>query len=162
MALACWSIMARFVFKLGGVLRQRLHEEQQRQRELAERQALLNELQQALKQLDQRVRLANDDVRDHHLVGALDMGYLAAHRRFLAAMQRGAVELAQRMALAHRQVQEAHAALAEAAKRRKAIEKLRERQFQRWRADQDRRETVELDELSMQIAYHHLVEEGES
>jgi flagellar FliJ protein len=153
--------MARFVFKLAGVLRQRLHVERQRQRDVAERQAHLTSLQQQLKQLNERVQATNDDVRNNHLTGTLDMAYLAAHRRFLAAMQRGAVEIVQRMAVAQRHVDEALAALAEAAKQRKIIEKLREKQFERWRAEQDRKEVAELDEVAMQISYHNMAQDAE-
>ena len=153
--------MAKFVFKLAGVLKQRLHVERQRQRDLAERHAHLTSLQQQLKQLNDRVQTTNDDVRNNHLTGSLDMSFLAAHRRFLAAMQRGAVEIVQRMAVAQRQVDEALAALAEAAKQRKAIEKLREKQFECWRAEQDRKEVAELDEVSMQISYHDMTHDAE-
>ena len=153
--------MAKFVFKLAGVLKQRLHVERQRQRDLAERQGHLTSLQQELRQLNERVQSTNDDVRSNHLTGALDMSFLAAHRRFLAAMQRGAVEIVQRMAVAQKQVDEALAALAEAAKQRKAIEKLREKQFERWRAEQDRKETAELDEVAMQISYHDMTQDAE-
>jgi len=149
--------MARFVFKLAGVLKQRLHEERRRQRELAERQANLAALQQRLKELNDRVQQTNDDVRSNHLTGPLDMNFLAAHRRFLAATQRGAVEIVQRMAIAQKQVDEALAHLAEASKQRKIIEKLREKQFERWRAEQDRKEVAELDEVAMQMSYQNLV-----
>jgi flagellar export protein FliJ len=47
---------------------------------------------------------------------------------------------------------DARRALAEAAKQRKIIEKLRERQFERWREDQARRETAWLDEAGTQLA----------
>jgi flagellar FliJ protein len=153
--------MAKFVFRLEGVLKQRRFEERQRQRELALRQAHLSELQLRLKQLNDEVQDANRDMRDNRLTGKIDLAFLAAHRRFLAAMQRGAVEIVQRMALAQKQVDEAMAQLAEAAKARKAIEKLREKQFERWKADQDRRETNELDEVSMQLAYRNLADELE-
>ena len=150
--------MARFVFKLAGVLKQRLHEERRRQRDLAERQAHLASLQHRLRELNERVQQTNDDVRGNHLTGPLDMNFLAAHRRFLAAMQRGAVEIVRRMAVAQKQVDEALALLAEASKQRKVIEKLREKQFERWKAEQDRREVAELDEVAMQMSYHNLAQ----
>ena len=148
--------MARFVFKLAGVLKQRLHEERLRQRELAERQAHVAQLQQQLKGLNERVQSASDDVRNNRLVGKLDMPFLAAHRRFLAAMQRGAVEIVQRMAIAQKQVDEARAVLAEAAKQRKIIEKLKERQHERWKSEQSRKEIEQLGEVNMQLALEPL------
>jgi flagellar FliJ protein len=151
--------MPRFVFKLEAVRRQRKHVEQQKQRELAIKQSQLVELQTALQRLHRTVSDNNEDVRRNRLIGKLDMTFLAAHRRFLAGMQRQAIEMVQRIALARRGVDDARAALAEAAKQRKAIDKLRERQYERWRAEADRRESAQLDEIGMQLAYHELMEE---
>ncbi len=153
--------MARFVFKLEGVLRQRKHEEQQRQRDLAEKQLQLAELQRSLQQVQQNVQAANDDLRSNRLLGRLDMSFLAAHRRYLGAMQRQGIGLMQRIALGQRLVDESRIQLGEAAKRRKVIEKLRERQFERWRSQINRRELEELDEIGMQLAYQNLSEESE-
>jgi flagellar FliJ protein len=148
--------MAKFVFKLEGVRRQRKHIEQQKQRELAIRQVHFVELQKTLSRLNETVEKTNADVRKNHLVGRLNMEFLAAHRRFLVGMQRQALGLVQRLALAQRAVDEARAELAEAAKHRKAIEKLRENQFMRWREEIAKREQAEMDEIGMQLAYQNL------
>jgi flagellar export protein FliJ len=66
--------------------------------------------------------------------------------------------LAQKTALAGRAVEEARGELVEAAKGRKAIEKLREKQLERWRAQQSRKQLDELDEIGTQLAYHDLSE----
>jgi len=154
--------MAKFVFKLEGVLRQRKHIEQEKQRQLAVKQLQLVELQNTLRQMQQTVQATNDDLRNNRLVGRLDMEFIAAHRRFLTGMQRNALAMAQRIALAQRAVEEARVELAEAAKQRKAIEKLREKQLERWRADLSRRELAELDEIGMQLAYQNLSRGSES
>lgn len=150
--------MARFVFQLEGVLRHRKHLEQQRQRELALVQAQMATLQAELRSMDQSVQAATSDVRQNHLVGKLDLSFLAAHRRFTAAMQRKAMALMQRMALVQRQVDEAVKALMEAAKQRKVMEKLRERNQERWRADLNRRELIEQDDISMRLAYANVTD----
>jgi flagellar FliJ protein len=153
--------MPKFQFNLEGVLRQRKHIEQEKQRVLAEKQTQLVEIQNALRQLEETVRSTNDDVRQNRLVGRLDMNFIAAHRRFLNGMQRQGLELAQRIVLAQRAVDEARAQLAEAAKQRKIIEKLREKQFMRWRENLARREQAEMDEIGMQLAYQNLGDEPE-
>jgi flagellar FliJ protein len=154
--------MAKFVFKLEGVRRQRKHIEQQKQRELAIRQQQFVELQKALARLTETVQKTTEDVRKNHLVGRLNMEFLAAHRRFLVGMQRQAMGLMQRLALAQRGVDEARSELAEAAKHRKAIEKLREKQFTRWREEIAKREQAEMDEIGMQLAYQNLQASVES
>jgi flagellar protein FliJ len=148
--------MPKFVFQLDGVLRQRKYVEQQKQREHAERQAVLTQMEIELRQLNEQVQVTNDQVRQNHLTGTLDMNFLAAHRRFLIAMQRQALGLVQKMAQAKQRVEEARVELAEAAKQRKVIEKLRERHFERWRAALRHRELTEQDEIGMQLSYWNI------
>lgn len=143
--------MPKFRFQLDGVLKKRRHFEQQRQRELAIRIRHLVECQSDLARLNDTVKQTNDDVRQHHLTGVLDMSFLAAHRRFMLAMQRQATSIAQKIVAAQQQVDVARGALAEAAKARKAIEKLREKRFEQWRDELSRKEATELDEVSAQI-----------
>lgn len=147
--------MAKFVFQLEAVLRQRQHVERQRQRELAEVQAQVAGFQDELRLLNGRVQNSTEDLRQNHLTGKLDLSFIAAHRRFMLAMQRKGVELMQKMALLQRQVEQARAALAEAAKQKKIIDKLRERQHERWLAEQNRREMLELDEIGTQLSYRN-------
>jgi len=150
--------MPKFVFQLDGVLRQRKFVEQQKQREHAERQAVLVKMEGELRGLNEQVQLTNDQVRQNHLTGTLDMNFLAAHRRFLIAMQRQALALVQKMAQQKQKVEEARIELAEAAKQRKVIEKLREKHFERWRAALKHRELTEQDEIGMQLSYWNMTE----
>jgi flagellar FliJ protein len=152
--------MARFVFQLEGVLRHRERVEKDRMRELALAQAQMARLQGELNALNLEVRQSTTEVRDHHLVGRLDMSYLAAHRRYMLGMQRKTLALAQKMALQQRQVEDAQKALMESAKQRKILEKLRERQKQRWDASQAVHEAHALDELTTQLSYYKLTSEG--
>jgi flagellar FliJ protein len=152
--------MAKFVFKFDGVLRQREHVETQRQRDLAVVQQEMTRLQADLKQLNDSVQRSTDDLRTNHLTGRLDLGFLAAHRRFSLAMQRKAMGLVQQIAAVQKRVDAAQAALAEAAKQRKIIEKLKEKSFERWRAEQARKEMMEADEIAMQMSYRNAVEEA--
>jgi flagellar FliJ protein len=152
--------MARFVFQLEGVLRHRERIEKDRMRELALARAEMSGLEGELNTLNQEVRQSTTDVRDHHLVGRLDMSYLAAHRRYMLGMQRKALALAQKMAVQQKHVENAQKALMEAAKQRKILEKLRERQQQRWAAAQALHEAQALDELTTQLSYYKLTTEG--
>src|SRR5687768_14530971 len=120
--------MAKFVFQLAAVLRHRELAEEQRQRELAIQQAAMTRLEGELRRLNESMHATANDLRDNHLTGRLDMNFLAAHRRYTIAVQRQAMELVQKMAVQQRLVDEARRALAEAAKQRKIMEKLRERE----------------------------------
>jgi flagellar protein FliJ len=145
--------MAKFVFQLEGILRQRKNAEQQKQREMAAIAAIVAAYEAELRKVDAEVRASEQDLRDNRLLGKLDLPFLAAHRRFSFAMQRKAVNIAQQMATVRKQLDEARRILVDAAKARKVIEKLRENQFTNWRQDMARRETAQLDEVAMQMAF---------
>jgi flagellar FliJ protein len=150
--------MPKFTFTLDGVLRQRKQIEEQRQRELAVVQAELSALEAELRGMDRSVQESTADVRSNHLVGQLDLAYLAAHRRYTVAMQRKAMALAQQMVAVKTRLEATRKALLEAAKRRKIIEKLRENRKTHWAEDQARRETAALDEVGAQIGYRNVME----
>ena len=142
----------KFDFPLDGVLRHREHVEREKQRDLARLQNEMRQSQDALRQLNQSAQGNVADVRDNRLLGRLDLGFLAAHRRYMAAVQRKGMAMAQRMGLLQRDIDQAQKALAEAARQRKIMEKLREKQKARWLADLTRKEAAELDEVSMRLA----------
>jgi flagellar FliJ protein len=150
--------MAQFTFSFAGVLRHREHVEQECQRAVAGVQQRMREAQDALRELDQSMQGNIADVRNNRLVGRLDMGFLAAHRRYIASVQRKGTTMAQKMALIQRELDTARAALSEAAKQRKILEKLREKQLQRWTMEKDRKESAELDEISMRLFASQSVE----
>ncbi len=148
--------MARFKFNLEGVLRLRTQVERDRQRVLAEKHAMLTQLTDELRRLDAQVQLSVADVRQNRLTGPLDLGYLAAHRRYTLAMHRRAIEQARRIVTAQQSVEQTRAELAEAAKQKKVIEKLKEKRLTQWRLEQAQKEMAQLDEIGMQIAYDNV------
>lgn len=145
--------MAKFVFQLEAVLRHRKQLEKERQRALAQILEKMTELQMQLRELDETVQRANSQMRAEHLTGNINIGYLTAHRRFMFATQRKALTLMQRMTLVQRQVDEARQQLADAARYRKVIEKLKERHHERWKMELSRRELSEMDEIGMHLSY---------
>ncbi len=150
--------MARFNFELEGVLRQRTNVEHIAQRDYATATQAMVQLQDQLRRLDEGVRAVADDMRAHHLTGVLDVTVIASHRRYVVAMERTAMDLARQIAEAQGKVQKAQQKLVEAARQRKTIEKLKDKQFERWIADQYKRENADLDEAGMQIAFENIVQ----
>lgn len=148
--------MAVFRFKLEGVLRHREHIEREHQRAVSELLARMTAMQAELKVLDDTVSQSTEQLRTSHLTGRIDLGYLTAHRRFMLATHAKAAALMQQMARLGQQIDEARQSLAEAAKQRKIIEKLKEKQFDRWREEQQRKELAALDEIGMQLSYANL------
>jgi flagellar protein FliJ len=148
--------MARFKFRLEPLLEARRREERDAQRVLAACRAVVVEIELQIAVAHTQVRESMDRVRAMQVSGKLDLGFIAAHRRFVAALQRRGIVWAQNLVAAQAKVAQAQAMLVEAAKRRKAIEKLRERQLQRWQLEQERKQALELDEVSMRLAFENL------
>ena len=124
-------------------------------RELGVAQGEMAKMEAELRAIDETARGVSDDVRDNRLTGTLDMAFLGAHRRYVLAMQRKALALAQRMAAQRQVVDAARWQLAEAAKQRKIIEKLREKREAEWKAAQARKEMAALDEIGTRIGYEN-------
>ena len=141
--------MAGFVFRLEPVLRQRKHVEEQRQRELAEllRRQLI--LQTQLRTLQQTVQSDKRQMSDA-LVGAVDVPRIRQHATHASQVSLRIQQLAAQLFALARQVERARGNLLEATKACKALETLRQRQHERWRSDQERRQTAELDEVAVQ------------
>jgi flagellar FliJ protein len=153
--------MATFHFKLSPVLKHRQLIEHEKQRTYALALARLKELQDDLSSLNQSIQTSNTDVRDNHLVGRLNMAYLAAHRRYMLGLQRKGMDLVETMNAQQLKVDEARAALAEASRQKKILEKLRERQHAQWTADLARAEAGAADELATQMSHALLLELSE-
>ena len=153
--------MAQFHFQLQGVLEHRERIEKDRQRDLAAAQAEMVRLNGELQAVHREVQQSTADVRDHHLVGRLDMAYLAAHRRYMLGMQRRVMGLAQKISSQQQVVIAARQALAEASKQKKILEKLREKRRREWAEALARREGAALDELTTQLSFRQLAEAGE-
>jgi flagellar FliJ protein len=152
--------MARFIFQLEGVLRHRKNVEHQRQRDVAEIQAQMTKLQTELLAMDAEVQAVNKDVLQHHMSGKIDASCLIAHRRFMAGAQKRAVDLAQRMGAVQVKLDVARRALTEAAKERKVMEKLKEKQQESWQLAVSRKEAAAMDEVAMQISVRKMLAEA--
>ena len=143
--------MAQFKFKLQPVLRHRETIERERQRDYALALAKVKDLQDQLSTLNQLLKDTNADVRDNRLTGRIDINFITAHRRYLLGVQRKAMTLIAEIAKAQQEAETARQNLAEAAKQKKVLEKLREKQEQRWKEESARKEATQLDEVSTQM-----------
>lgn len=142
--------MPRFIFKLQPVLDMREREEQDKKRILAE-------LERERLGLESRIRSCQINIETEQaslasmlgrsgsvdLRGARLQANAALSNRFTA--QRAVLELAG----VHHNIEHARTELIEASARRKAVELLRDRQQEAFEAEQRRRESIELDDMSV-------------
>ncbi len=141
--------MASFHFKLEPVLRQRQAEEDRCQRDLAKvlRQRMI--LRTQLRQMQETISSSKRDMAGG-LIGRVDLAQVASFARYSGQVAQRAQQIVLRMAGLEKQVEQARGRLLQAARARQALELLRQRQYDRWRREQDRRETIELDEVAAQ------------
>ncbi len=139
--------MAGFVFRLKPLLEARKRAEQDAQRDVAvlERQRL--DLEQQLRGHQQNLARDKHELRGS-LTGAIDLRSL----RLGAGAALHVVRLAQQAVLQlvglSRRLESAREKLLEATTRRRAIELLRDRRYQRWKKALDKAETAALDEFA--------------
>jgi flagellar protein FliJ len=142
--------MARFRFGLQAVLDHREMIERQQQKVVAGFEAQRVRLEGVLRECQRSI--ATEKAGQRTMLGSADIygarQQAAAALRLMVAAQRAAVELAG----VHKRLEAARAELLEAAKRRKAVELLRERRFEEWKRDLDRRELAAVDELAVMRA----------
>jgi flagellar export protein FliJ len=142
--------MPRFIFKLQPVL-------DQREREERDRMLVVAELERERLALESRIRACQGMMSDERrtLATALGVGQrvdvravkmqAGASLKHNFDAQRSVLELAR----VYKQLGSARSELAEASARKKAVEMLRDQQQRDFRKAQDRKETHELDEISV-------------
>jgi flagellar export protein FliJ len=146
--------MPRFVFRLQPVL-------DQREREERDKMLVVAELERARLALESRIRACQDSMSDERRTLAVVLGVgqrvdvravklqAGASLKHNFDAQRAVLELAG----VHKQLEAARAELARASAKKKAVELLRDQQRNAFERELDRRETQELDEMSV-MRYH--------
>lgn len=145
--------MPAFRFNLQAVLKQRLAVEREKQRALGELERLRLGLEDRLREFQRAIVAEKADLR-HALAPGSSSGVREV--RLQANMSLALVGKAQQtvlqLAAIMRRIELARRDLLEATTRRKAVERLRERRFEQWRADQNAAEARSLDELAVMAA----------
>jgi len=148
----------RFNFRLAPLLEHRKHLERDRKRKVAEIQQEINRLVSKVQSAQQAIAGENFTLTSERLAGKLDMAYISHQKRYVGSLQMLIMVTLQQMAAIERTLQAARKELLDAARARKVIEKLRERQFQRWLAEQNKKEAATIDEIGTQLAVRRMIE----
>jgi flagellar protein FliJ len=142
----------RFEFRLEALLQHRRSVEKEHQRKVAEIQQETQRLVRQIQECQARIETENKTLTREKLVGALDMQYIAHEKKFVGNLHLQIALTMQKLAGVEQKLAAARVELLAAAKARKVIEKLREKQQGRWRAELDRKEAAQMDEIGTQIA----------
>ncbi|HVT80674.1 MAG TPA: flagellar export protein FliJ [Phycisphaerae bacterium] len=144
--------MARFRFKLEALLEHRQMVEKEKQRRVAQIQQEIQVIQRQIQDAQMRIALENRTLGTRELTGRLDMTYIATEKKYVGNLQLKIVYAFQKIVEIEKTLAVARAELLEAAKARKVIEKLREKQLARWREELERKEAAAMDEIGTQLA----------
>jgi flagellar protein FliJ len=144
--------MARFQFKLEALLTHRRHVEKEKQRRLAQVQQEILDVHRHIQETQNLIQVENQTLGAKELTGRLDLLYIAHEKRFVGALAVRIALALQKLAGLEQTLAGVRAELLAAARARKVIEKLREKQFARWRLEQERKESAETDEIGTQLA----------
>lgn len=141
--------MAKFRFQFEPVLFQRRAEEDSCQRDLAKSLRTRMILCDQLRQLQQDITVQKRQLSGA-LVGRVDMERVAHFACYSGQTTHRAHTLVVRLAGVEKQIEAARLRLLEATRARKAMEILRDRRYQQWKTQIERREVAQLDELAVQ------------
>jgi flagellar protein FliJ len=144
--------MARFEFRLEALLTHRAQIEKDKQRRLAQVQQQIQLVLRKIQDAETRIREENRSLGAQELTGKLDMQYIAHEKRFVGALTMRIALARQEVAALEVTMAAARKELLAAARARKVIEKLKERQRARWRQEQERKEAANMDEIGTQLA----------
>lgn len=146
--------MPRFVFSLEAALEKRRRIERERQLVVAKLERTRVDLDERVRAVQGRLTQERNDMRSLLGPGGAGIGRVVvssvrlqatAGLHGLAELRALAIELAGVM----KRLESARAQLTAAAVARKAVEKLRQQQLERWKAEEARRESAELDDLTL-------------
>ncbi len=142
--------MARFRYSMQSILNIKLKMEIQAKQEFSAARAALDREEEALEQL--RRRKAGYAARVEELLsGELKLREIEENRAAVKTMEGFIDDQRERVAAAERVLEQARQRLTEVMQERKTHENLKEKAFQQFLADENRREGKEVDELTSYV-----------
>lgn len=144
--------MAPFRFRLATLLRLRELARDERRAELAQAYRAKDLLAEQERAIQEHVASLREAARRASAPGAIDVDRLMEARRFEAVLLAQHHEIRQKQQMIDAELERRRLALVEANREVQVLEKLRNRQYERHRAEENRQEIKQLDEIAEQRA----------
>lgn len=138
----------RFIFRFDTMLRIRRQREDQHQRIVADRLRQITRARGQIGAITRQIHEELDAIRVGQDTGTIDIQQVMRHRHWLGHLHKASLEAQARLRTFEARLAQERAQLAEAVKQRRILEKLKERQYDRHRTEEERRETREGDDLT--------------
>lgn len=139
--------MPRFKFRFSSLLKHRRRIEQERRRQLATHLRTQMILRNQLRTMQQSITASKREAAGL-LVGKVDVEAISRMGAYASHTQLSGQRIVLKLANLERDIHQSRADLLDATRQRKALELLRQRHFEAWKAQQQRQEQRELDELA--------------
>jgi len=136
----------RFRFRLDTMLKIRRQREDQHKRIVAERIRQITQVREQIAAIERQIQEEIEAIRTGQGARTIDIQQLMRHRHWLGHLNKGGLEAESRLRFLEARLAQERAVLAEAVKQRRILEKLKERQWERYRKEEDRSEIRESDE----------------
>ncbi len=144
--------MAEFKYRLATLLRIRESARDERRVQLAQAYRAEEMLRSRQQRVAEELAVLAGRIRAAAGPGAVDVDTLLDAQRFELVLKAERQQLAAQGEQVRAEVRRRHEALVEANREVQVLQKLRERQFQRWRDEEDRREVKRLDEVAQRLS----------
>jgi flagellar export protein FliJ len=141
----------RFVFRLEAVQKVRQRKLDEARRVVADRQRRILRIRHRIDACRHGIAIAVGDSRAAQREGRPDVIEIRRYRSYMGAMHRAIADAELEMAQEKERLRAEQEQLSDANKEVKAIEKLRERQWERHCQEQNRADRVESDEIALQL-----------
>lgn len=138
----------RFNFRYETLLKIRRQREDQHKRLVGERLRQITESRHRLQSLHGQIQDEEDAIRSGQGTGTIDLQQVIRHRHWLGHLHKSVLDTEASIRTLEARLAQERAALAEAMKQRKILEKLKERRLERHMQEQDREESRAADDLT--------------
>lgn len=144
--------MAKFTFRLATLLRLRELARDERRSQLAQAYRAKDVLDQQQRQIEDHLAVLREKTRRVCLPGEINVDRLMEARRFETVLLAQEHDIGQKQQMLGAEIQRRRQAVVEANREVQVLENLRARQAERHRAEENRREIKQLDEIAQQRA----------
>lgn len=142
--------MATFRFRLATLLRLREAGRDERRADLADALRADRVLEERVEQYDQDLAELLASAIETASAGPVNVDFLLSAQRYEILLRAERAETVRQRGLLATEIAKRQAALVEADREVRVLEKLRERHWERFRAEEERREQAQLDEFAVQ------------
>jgi flagellar FliJ protein len=151
----------RFQFRFETLLKIRQQDEDRHKRIVAERLRQITAVRERLESLHRQIGDEEQAIREGGSPGMIDMQQIVRHRHWLGHLHKGVLESESALRALEARLAQDRAALAEAVKRRRVLDKLKERQHEHHRAAEERQEVNAADDLTtVRYVFNHAASEN--